>query len=378
MDASYIYRLLQDSSRVIIPNFGAFLIKDKAKINSSDKNQNIIISFNDFLKFNDGILIDYVALKEKTNKLQAGNIVNEFIIEIKKDLDENGIFIIEGVGKLYHDNNKVVKFSQQINIDEVAKQDENIKQEVKTTTPEKQPAKTKTKAITPKKTILAAQKPIKATINTTATEKTKTTYTKAATPAQHKETVVSNQSNNSNKWKWIFSAFLLIAIVITGLYLSGYFNNTGNVQNSTIDNTPDENSLAKNELPSETIIADSNKTVSTLNNDNEVNIEDSRIKKDSINFKIDAKSSVDMQEKIPEIETSKFYHLIAASCDSKMSADKYKTKLIAQGFDSQIINKKNGYFRVSYGSYSTKNEAIEALDILKANNKKAWYLYHKN
>jgi len=378
MDTNYIYRLLQDHSRVILPNFGAFLIKDKVKINSSDNNQNITISFNDFLKFNDGILIDYVAQKDKTDKLQAANIVNEFISEIKIQLEKNGEFIIEGVGKLFNENN-TIKFSQQLNIKKVSKESSKAKQKTVVINAEEPITKVEKVIEEPKKIVIEPTSSNKTIEKLPLAEKPKTPYAKAATPIKHTETTTTNEDNSSIKWKWIFSAILLIAIVIAGLYLSGYFDNSGKVKNSNIATTTENNSSKNTTSQPDIIVADSNNT-----SDNAVVTEDSLTKdsleKANINeVENEANKSVEeIPEKIIEPETSKFYHLIAASCDSKKSADKYVNKLKAQGYESQIINKKNGYFRVSYGSYSSKKEALEALDLLKDNNKKAWYLYYEN
>ena len=75
----YIKELISNNSRVIIPDFGAFMIQN------SDNGK--IISFNDFLKFNDGVLV---------NKI----IVNEHILELESKYDP--MFTVEVV------NNKVV------------------------------------------------------------------------------------------------------------------------------------------------------------------------------------------------------------------------------------------------------------------------------
>ena len=68
MNISYINKLLKDNSRLIIPGFGAFLLKTRPSGPSDEKTEKVHITFNDFLKFNDGVLVDHIAQKEKLNK----------------------------------------------------------------------------------------------------------------------------------------------------------------------------------------------------------------------------------------------------------------------------------------------------------------------
>ena len=48
----YILELIKEHNRIIVPNFGAFII-------SREKGQTIL--FNSFLSFNDGLLINQVS-----------------------------------------------------------------------------------------------------------------------------------------------------------------------------------------------------------------------------------------------------------------------------------------------------------------------------
>ena len=59
MIESYIFEMLREKSRVIIPEFGAFLMKQEYKTDNNVTGT-FVISFNDFLRFNDGLLIDNI------------------------------------------------------------------------------------------------------------------------------------------------------------------------------------------------------------------------------------------------------------------------------------------------------------------------------
>ncbi len=51
----YLLELIKNNNRVIVPNFGAFIV-------SRDAGTTVL--FNNFLSFNDGLLINHVSKKE--------------------------------------------------------------------------------------------------------------------------------------------------------------------------------------------------------------------------------------------------------------------------------------------------------------------------
>ena len=81
-------------------------------------------------------------------------------------------------------------------------------------------------------------------------------------------------------------------------------------------------------------------------------------------------------EKI-EIITSpktKNYHVIAGAFIEKSNAEKLNNSLIESNFNSEILLSENGYHRVSYNSFESKENAIIELEKLKRINKSAWIL----
>ena len=60
MIKNYLKGLIESNSRVIVPDFGAFMVQTSAKGKQ--------ISFNDFLKFNDGLLANEIIRAEKITK----------------------------------------------------------------------------------------------------------------------------------------------------------------------------------------------------------------------------------------------------------------------------------------------------------------------
>ena len=81
-------------------------------------------------------------------------------------------------------------------------------------------------------------------------------------------------------------------------------------------------------------------------------------------------------EKIETITTpkTKNYHVIAGAFIEKSNAEKLNNSLIESKFNSEILLSENGYHRVSYNSFESKENAIIELEKLKRINKSAWIL----
>ncbi len=99
----YILDLIKENNRVIIPNFGAFIIS---------KENGISILFNNFLSFNDGLLVNYVAENKGIDTIVATDQVFDFVDTLKKELDEKGIYNIEKLGVFKKDENGILRFQQ--------------------------------------------------------------------------------------------------------------------------------------------------------------------------------------------------------------------------------------------------------------------------
>ena len=77
-------------------------------------------------------------------------------------------------------------------------------------------------------------------------------------------------------------------------------------------------------------------------------------------------------------ELPKKYHLIAGAFGEKANANKKIKQLKRKGFDAKIIGvNKWGLTQVSFDSYTTREEAVKQLQILKKNVDKSAWLYIK-
>ena len=99
---SYIAQLLYRYQCVTVPGFGAFLteIQSAQLIESSNSffPPKKMISFNAYLKNNDGLLANHIAQAEKTSYEYAISAIQYEVFNWKKALQENGVFSIKNVG----------------------------------------------------------------------------------------------------------------------------------------------------------------------------------------------------------------------------------------------------------------------------------------
>jgi hypothetical protein len=117
----YIAQLLYRYQCVTVPGFGAFLteIQSAQLIESSNSffPPRKMISFNGYLKNNDGLLANHIAQSEKTSYEYAVSAIQYEVFVWKKALQENGLFSIKNVGdfSLNADKNLIFTPSDQTN-----------------------------------------------------------------------------------------------------------------------------------------------------------------------------------------------------------------------------------------------------------------------
>lgn len=98
--------LIRQNTRVILPEFGAFLIKDSGDKSLSPAN----ITFSPFLRYNDRMIESYISKTKGISKEDANRVVQEFIESIKKELAESGSYQISTLGFLRQDSRSNILF----------------------------------------------------------------------------------------------------------------------------------------------------------------------------------------------------------------------------------------------------------------------------
>jgi nucleoid DNA-binding protein len=108
MIKKYISELVSGNNRVIIPDFGAFMIQETP--------EGKVISFNYFLKFNDGLLVNHIIKNDKVNKNQALEQIKEFVKEIESSFNQGKTYVFEGMGELSKDPQGNIKLSTKVQL----------------------------------------------------------------------------------------------------------------------------------------------------------------------------------------------------------------------------------------------------------------------
>ena len=132
MISKYIKELIPGNSRIIIPDFGAFMIQDTP----SGK----VITFNDFLKFNDSVLLNKIITSEKVDAAKGKEAIKTFVSEIEAAFKAGESFAVEGVGYLSKDGQNNINFVQDENAKEKSKPKAATKPKTEVKTEEAKPA----------------------------------------------------------------------------------------------------------------------------------------------------------------------------------------------------------------------------------------------
>ena len=377
MKQQYIYELLKENNRIIIPNFGAFLVKDKKHSEIGQDAKNLNITFNDFLRFNDGVLVDYIAQKEKVNKIEAEIQVNEFVTSLKEKLNSEGSFEIKKVGKLIIDSSGKIKLSQlpvtkkpaikKIKIEDTPVPEIKPVDEVIIENESKEPLNTaedKTTETIPEK---IKQQPIKP-------------------PVKEPVDYLAFQDKKRKESPWVLlTSVILIAIVVSYLlmYTDIVINNSGeNKEKISPEQISENNNLQKASFTDSTmqtydsaLTSEESIAFNELDNSGKDSDMITSISSDPDSIVPDVIEETDNPENYFD---GKYYHIIAASYPYLKGAEEFVAKLNSRGFHSRIVNKYKNHYRVSYDSYKSKDEALIKLkEIIATGEKDAWYLYYK-
>lgn len=98
MKHEYLVELLKVNKTVIVPNLGAI---------SNNENPHHPFLFNEYLKFNDGMMAKHIASKEGISMDAAGEMISKFTAEMQEILGAGKEVVIPGIGKLVKKDGKL-------------------------------------------------------------------------------------------------------------------------------------------------------------------------------------------------------------------------------------------------------------------------------
>lgn len=97
----YLISLLEQNNRVIVPDLGAFILRQNEPKN---------LVFNDLLAFDDGMLTDKLMLEEKILKAEAQSRIKQYVEKARRILETGEVYPIEEMGFLRMDSSSRIEF----------------------------------------------------------------------------------------------------------------------------------------------------------------------------------------------------------------------------------------------------------------------------
>ena len=376
MIATYIQELLATENRVIVPNYGAFLVRATSKNKDAKTLEEKLkdIYFSPFLKFNDELLEKYIIKKEKITKEEAAEKIAGFISEVKKELEQEQPYIIEGFGQFVADRQGKVQF--------ITIKSEETSTPKKTTSTKATSVKTTSKTEKSKQTEKLEQSTPKATVKkepepkedpTKETEillqeekpeiktppikpEVKKAPIKTEPPKQKIEKKEKKPVNKGLIWS------IAIGVPIAAVFIWGVLNF------DTVKKVIDKH-RSKTEKPIEATI---------LNDTARVEDPDSAMLDAStaqVQAAAEEKEMTQAQTMQQPINQKKYY-IIAGSFKNEKYANAYVSKLQAEGYNAEKLRERNGMYAVSYNSYVDKRKAIAEYKFLsEEKGLQTWILY---
>ncbi|MGM0497003.1 MAG: SPOR domain-containing protein [Bacteroidota bacterium] len=391
----YVKELIASNNRVIIPNFGAFLLratsKNKNKKDLASKIDDIY--FSPFLKFNDELLVNHIMKKEDLDQKKSLEKINDYIKTIEDSVSKEGSFKIEGLGEFYQDAQGKVQFRVNPSSEggKEAKSTEKKPEETKgktskteadktakKTVHEKAAASNKKESSKPQPSKAKEEEPKKETPQepTKKQDKQKTTPPKAdkkpTTPASSSTAsggaVTSSEKKKSNKGLVLSIA---IGLPIAAIFVWAMLNfDTVKDIFSSKDKTEQPVTEKVEEGQTEEEGKESEETEKEQS-------ETDQAEKSEEQADEQEQTEADKKEKTEasSSEGKKFY-IVAGSFRKKQNAVNFRDKLQEQGYNSELIGERNDMHAVSYSSFDSKAKAEAELNMLRKKGIQAWLLYH--
>ncbi len=372
MISNYISKLLKIHNRVIVPGLGAFLVKGE---------ENKSISFNEFLRFNDGLLLGYVADQEHIEIMDAAKIIKSFAEEINKKLYAERTAEVEGIGTLYlDDNDKIQIRNPHLNYQD--KFQSNNETGIKNIKKNKsQPTIIETNSQTDKQFNFGYEEE------------------KFESP-NYPESIISSGDNKYEKHSRLISiitsknviviaGFLVIFLVLAYILLTHQESKTRKIANdgfgkdTIFEKIPlikKNNSLVKNTAKSKPdTINHSDSEISSLTSKpplehgNTVSVSSKpESKPESIKHNTENKNRSD-------INNFKRYYIVAGCFSEELNANKLVEKLKSEGYLSEKFATIRNLHYVCYASYNNKDSASAELTKLSLKGKfEAWIMFYTN
>lgn len=404
MDTQFLKELIEKNARVILPEFGAFLVKDDGS--GVFKAQNV--TFSPFLRYNDGMVEDALATKLKIGKDQAKDQLGNFIETMKSELHSNKVFAVPGLGSLIIDNRGSIQFStsqqsttpppsqpkpkveEPKKVEEKPKastSQEDIPQETELA---KQPKKAKeeetAKAPAPTKTKVESISPVEKSVPESK-EKSKGTATAKQQQSTPKTPPMSSKKQQNAKGGTgkaiLFGTLIGVGVVVIAasgwyLYSKGFFSPKSK---ASVENVVEKPSTPiANEQTQEESKSKFEDEFEQLSAEMDVTEKDTRSEEATSKKVQKPKEKTVKEQPTPEPKVSipssheGMFHIIAGSFRNADYAEKFSLDMQSAGFNSRVIVQPTGMHAVSLGSFMNRQEAVDSLNVWKLKHPNVWIL----
>jgi len=395
----YIKELIASNNRVIIPNFGAFLLratsKNKNKKELADKVQDIY--FSPFLKFNDELLVNHIIKKENTSQKEAMDKIVNYVKNIEDSVRKDGVYKIEGLGEFFQDDQGKIQFkvvssgakAPEKKTPSASSAKKTTQGKKATTVNEKAGSKSKETTASEKKSEPAASSAAKAQKDTGKQKEEKkqepaakqpvsksTAGSRGAkTPPPKRPAAASSSGGKKGSNKGLVLA-IVIGVPVAAVFVWAMLN---------FDTV--EKIFSKKEHKTEQIAEKKTPEQEKKAKEREEKKQEKKDEQTKGEGKADQEASPKETTKATQKESDKTqvkkasrgekkYYIVAGSFRNLEYAKKFNQDLIKQGYNSELIGERNGMHAVSYNSYKNKSQAQRELQEMRDKGLQVWLLYY--
>ncbi len=326
----YISDLIQNNGSITIPDFGSFILKDtSSRIDSNKKNvmpPSKVLTFDENIKENDNVLIDYVVKEERLSKESAEDAIKKFVLQLKTLLGSGKTVEFRNIGKLHLNNKKQVVFDYDSRASYISDSFGLAPVKYKTLSKTKEP------------------KPMKDIETEPKEKKPKKKFPKAAI------------------WLIIILTPIIAVAVLAFLYPDKtkeiYSNSKEYVSGLFKKSEPDKD--VKTIAVVNDTLKDSKKDSLKKNaTDSAVNV---KLIENSSNGKVEKNNKKNTNNIKPTTDPTNKFHIIVGCFQSKANAEKYFKTIEGKGYSPRFFEAgSDGLYKVSCNSYPTREEANKEL-----------------
>ncbi len=112
---NYLKKLLYQYDCIVVPELGAFLTHYQSAVYTETSGLYLPprkrVAFNEALRFDDGILANYIMLHEPVTREGAQRLVSSFVSDLRKQVETTGRFELEGIGTFTQNEESRLQFS---------------------------------------------------------------------------------------------------------------------------------------------------------------------------------------------------------------------------------------------------------------------------